>query len=406
MPTFTYVARNAAGTSRSGEVSAPSEIEAARVLRGEGNFVVELKEQQGGATATAPASRVGGRVRFLDVLFFTQQMAMMIETGVPVAEALDGIIRQSSPGKFRRILEDLRGRVESGVPLSVALARYPRAFGAMYVNLIRASEASGTLGSTLSRLGSYLEGQREVIGQIRGAMLYPAVLLTLSIAAVAFVLTYILPKFMVLYKGREALLPTPTKILLASSHVLTAYWPFWIAGLVGGSVMIVAALRTSAGRRAWDWLYLNFPLLGAMARKALLTRSLHTLGTLIDSGVQVLDSVAITKRVVPNHYFAEMWDKVDEELQRGRQLSAPLYRSKLCPRPIVQMIEAGERSGQLGSVLKRIATFMEKDLRAAISAHTRLIEPVMIMFTGVIIGGIALALLLPIFTLSRNIGKF
>ncbi|MFQ5414877.1 MAG: type II secretion system F family protein [Phycisphaerae bacterium] len=406
MPTFTYVARDDTGTQRTGEVVANTESEAASALRSDGKFVVRLQQRKQDADAAGADSLTRTRIRRVDVLYFATQMALMVETGVPVAEALDGIIRQTQAGGLKRVLEDLRRRVEAGEPFSKALAYHPKAFGNLFVNMIRASEMTGRLGPTLSRIAAYMTAQREIVGKIRGAMVYPVALMTIAAGAVMFLMTYVLPKFIVMYQGREALLPAPTKILIALSHWMVAYWPYWTTGTLAAVVGTVLFLRSDRGRPVGHWIMLHAPITGRMYRKALQTRSLQTLGTLIDAGVSVLESVAITRRVVGNCYFERMWADVDADLHRGQQLSAPLYRSTLMPRPIVQMIEAGERSGKVGPVMQRVADYLDVELRAAILSATRLIEPLMICIMGVIVGGIALALLLPIFTISRHIAKF
>ncbi|HNQ21741.1 MAG TPA: type II secretion system F family protein [Phycisphaerae bacterium] len=401
MATFTYIARDPQGNSLRGQLAAATPAEAARLLRREGKFPIELKEHAAAPVETAPGSR---RVRKVEVIYFATQMAVMVETGVPIADALDGIIRQTDPGAFRRVLTDLLERVEAGTPLSEALARHRKVFTPLFINLVRASEMSGRLGETLGHIAAYLTRQREIASKVRGAFVYPIILVLMSVGMVVFLMTYLLPKFLVIYRGRTALLPTPTRILIVVSDALTGYWAFWLGGLLLLTGAAILFLRTASGRRTRDWLALHLPLVGRMFHKALITRALHTLGTLIDSGVSVLDAVAITKRITGNQYFAELWDKVDADLQRGQQLSGPLYGSALFPRPVVQMIEAGERSGSVGPVMKRICAFMEEDLNTSIQHTTRLIEPIMIVILGSVVGAIAIALLLPIFTMSKIVG--
>ena len=404
MATFAYSARDARGTSVSGEVVAGDQTEAARQLRSEGKFVISIEEQGADQAQKAQAVPTGSRrVKKVEVIYFANQMAVMVETGVPIADALDGIIRQTPPGAFRRVLSDLLERVESGTPFSEALARHRKVFSALFINLIRASEMSGRLGATLSQVAAYMTRQREISSKVRGALIYPAVLVVMSIGMVIFLMTFLLPKFLVIYKGRMALLPLPTKMLINVSNALTGYWMFWLGGLVLVVAGVFLFLRTPTGRRTRDWLALHFPIIGKMLHKSLVTRSLHTLGTLIDSGVSVLDAVAITRRVTQNHYFNELWQQVDLELQRGQQLSGPLFKSNLFPRPVVQMVEAGERSGSIGPVMKRVSSFLEEDLNRSIQNSTRLIEPIMIIIMGSVVGSIAIALLLPIFSMSKVI---
>jgi type IV pilus assembly protein PilC len=400
--TYQYVARDQAGGSLTGEIAAANETEAARRLRDEGKFVVRLDAQaaRAGHRADAPSVRTG-RVKKVEVIYFASQMAIMVETGVPVADALDGIIRQTSPGPFKRVLTELLRQVEGGSQFSEALARHPKVFGSMFINLVRASEMSGRLGETLSSVAAYMTRQREIVAKVRGALIYPMVLVAMSIGMVVFLMTYMLPKFIIIYKGKMDLLPRPTKILIAISNFMVDYWWAWSGALALIIVGMLLSLRTVRGRRIRDWLALHAPLIGPMYSKTLVTRSLQTIGTLTDSGVSVLDTISITRRIIRNSYFRELWDRIDTSLQRGQQLSAPMYSTKLFPRPIVQMIEAGERSGKVGMVMRKVSVFLEEELEHTIRSTTRMIEPIMISLMGVIVGSIAIAMLLPIFSMSK-----
>jgi len=404
MPRFAYQARDTGGRSLQGEVVAGSSIEAARLLRGEGKFVVGLNalaDAIGPVRVDAPRGR--RRVSRDDVIQFAAQLSIMVEAGVPITEAISGIMEQSPPGAFRRILAQVLSELESGRELSAALARHPRAFGPLFVNLVRASEASGTLGSMLRRCGQYLADERDTRRRVRGAMMYPLLVMVLCLGVTVFLMTYVLPKFTAIYAGKNAVLPTPTRVLMAVSGWLRDWWMVWSSALVGTLATAVFYLRSRKGRTAAHWLWLHVPVVGSMVHKALLTRCLRTLGTLIEAGVSMLDAVAVTRNVVGNCYFERMWDRVGDRLQRGDQLSAPLRGSPLVPRYVSQMIHAGERSGTLGQVMGKVGEFLEEDLRLSVKAATQMIEPVMILVMGTIVGSIAIALLLPIFTISRVI---
>ncbi len=406
MATFRYLARDQAGVSSSGQLTASNTSEATKMLRGEGKFVVKLQELTQAATAQRIAESAGSRrVKRHEIIFFLTQLSLMIDAGVPIAEALDGMIRQTKPGALRRVLHNTLRKVEAGDPLSDALAQHPKVFGSLIVQLVRAAEMSGRLPETLERIAGYLTTQNEIVSKVRRAMLYPALLSLMGLGVVIFLMTYLLPKFTVIYKGKESLLPIPTQIVVAISQWMIDYWPYWSSGLVLLTLGIYFFLRTPRGITASHWLVLNMPVTGKMVHKSLLTRSLHTLGTLIDSGISVLDAVGITRRLAGNKYFEELWDQALRDLQKGQQLSAPLYNSKIFPRPLTQMIEAGERSGKLGDVMKRVGDWMEKDVKDAIASATKLIEPLMILIVGSVVGAIAVALLLPIFTMARNISQ-
>ncbi|MCP4247792.1 MAG: type II secretion system F family protein [bacterium] len=406
MARFAYVARDAGGQSRQGELVAGSEPEAARLLRGEGKFVVTLTEV---AEALDPGqieiSLGRRRVTREEVIHFASQLAIMVETGVPITEAISGMMEQSAPGAFRRILGRVLADIETGKELSVALAKHPRAFTPLFVNLVRASEASGTLGGMLNRCAVYLSEERDTRRRVRGAMIYPALVMAGCIGVTIFMLTYMLPKFTGIYAGKEALLPAPTRILMAFSGWLTDWWTVWVSVLVAVLVGSWFFFHSNRGRPPKHWLAMRLPIVGPMVHKTLLTRCLRTLGTLVDSGVSMLESVAITRSVVGNHFFEQLWDRVAERLHRGDQLSAPLAGDPLVPRAIVQMIHAGERSGQLGAVMGKVGRYLEEDLRVSIKTATQMIEPIMILVMGTIVGSIAISLLLPIFTISRVIAR-
>lgn len=340
----------------------------------------------------------------MEQIYLLNQLSLMVDTGVPVAEALEGILRQTPRGVLHAVLTDLLRRVEAGEPLSQAMSAHPRVFAALTVNLVRASEMSGRLGEALGRIATYMTRQREIISKVRGALIYPIILTLMSVGMVIFLMTYLLPKFLIIYRGRMDLLPTPTRFLAGISTALASYWPWWVGSVVVAAVSVAIGLRTATGRRVGDVVALHTPLLGTIYHKSLLARATQTMGTLIASGVSMLDTVAITRRVTGNHAFRALWDNVEQALQQGKQLSAPLYESSLLPRPVVQMIESGERSGQLGKVLARLAAHFEEELYRTIQHSSKLIEPALIVIMGTVVGAIATAMLLPILSMSKVVG--
>jgi type IV pilus assembly protein PilC len=408
MPRFDYNARGARGEPFQGVITATDPREAARLLRADGKFVVNLNaaadEARPKDAVARPITIGGGRVKGDDVIFFASQMSVMVDTGVSITDALESIIEQTTSPAFKSILEKVLADVQTGTPFSVALSKHPKAFKPLLVNLIKASEASGKLGAMLDRCAGYLSAQRDARKKITGAMTYPAFLMFMAVAVVVVLLGVLMPRFTKIYAGKEQFLPKPTKILMAISDTMTDNWVL----LLGGAIAILAGsiffFRSNRGVRPGHWLLLHLPLGGRMLHKAYLARSLRTLGTLIDSGVSMLDAVSITRAVVPNRFFQDMWDDVDTRVQRGEQLTAPLLDTPLVPRPVTQMIRAGERSGHLGAVLDRVSTFLESDLDQTIKRVTQMIEPIMIMVMGAIIGSIVIALLMPIFTIGRVMG--
>lgn len=401
MPRFSYLARDNSGVALTGELTAGSPADAARLLRTEGKFLIRLQEAIAGTQSNPPATVGWRRILPDEVIAFASQLSGMIETGVPIADALLASIDGSPPGGFRSVVEDLIQRVQAGSDFSAALAAHPRAFPPFFVHMIRASEATGLMGPMLRRVADYLSNQREVVKRIKGAMMYPCCLMVFALGATIFLLSCVIPKFAAIYAGRQAILPLPTRILMAISGGLVDHWVGLSAGTLAAIVGLVLFFRSGHGGLVADWLRLNTPVIGPMYRQACLARSLRTLGSMITAGVSVLEAVTITRDVVGNRIFGGMFAEAYSRIEHGEQLSAALKEARYMPRTTWQMLHAGERSGQLGPVMDRIAEISEADLHHTIRTVTQFIEPAMIVIMGTIIGGIALSVLLPIFQMSK-----
>jgi type IV pilus assembly protein PilC len=405
---FAYQARDQRGQLVQGFVSALTLLDATKSLRAEGKYIVDIKPARAGAesiapiaasAATAPGS--GIRVKREEVIHFTMQLSVMVDTGVPLSEALIGLSEQSVSENFAAVLKAIVQEVNGGKDFSATLEKYPRIFPRYYVCLVRASEISGTMGPMLRKLSEYLLSQRETAKRVKGALIYPAFMLVMSVGVTIFLLTAVLPKFTAIFASRKAALPMPTQILMGVSHSLIFYWYAWLGGAALVSTLLWLILRTEAGQRAFDWLRLHIPIFGPMFHKLYLSRSLSTMGTMITAGVQMLDCLTIVRDVSDNRYYSELWEEVRLRVQNGQQLSEPLLKSTLVPKSVSQMIHSGEKTGELPNVLGRISAYMEEDLRTAIKTATQFIEPVMIGLMGILIGGVAIAMLMPILTISR-----
>jgi type IV pilus assembly protein PilC len=399
MPLYRYEAKAAGGKAAAGVITAATLAAASQQLRDGGQFILQLAPADESARkgwnldiSLGPSGR--------DVQNFTSQLAVMIRAGISIRAAIDGISDQVTNPKFKKMLIQMKKDVESGRQFSEALMRYPKTFSPLYINMVKASELSGGFSRMLDRIASYLSQQLETVSMVRGAMIYPGIIGVMAISTTIFLLTFVLPRFMVIFKGKEAALPAPTKMLLAMSNFMVDYW--W-AVLIVAIIAIwgfILTLKTKAGRLAWDKLKLTVPVLKKLFRALYISRSLHTMGELINSGVPMLDTLAITADISGNTLYKTMWRSVYAAVKQGRKISQPLNRSLLLPRAVVQMISAGEESGKLGEVLDEVSEFYSKELRAVIKSVTAMIEPLMIVLMGGIVGFIAMSIILPIFKLS------
>jgi type IV pilus assembly protein PilC len=404
---YAYQARDQKGQTVSGVVTAASLPEATKALRAEGKYVLDIKPARAGAhaeSAGGPAPVVATkstRVSREELINFTMQLSVMVDTGVPLSDALHALSEQAFTEPFVAVLKSVVTDVTGGKDISTTFERFPKVFPHYYISLVRASELSGTMGPMLRKLADYLVSQRETAKKVKGAMIYPSFMMVMSIGVTIFLLTVILPKFTAIFASRKAALPMPTQVLMAISHSLIGYWYLWIVGGLLAAIGGFLFFRTPKGQRAADSIKLKLPIFGPMFHKLYLSRSLSTMGTMISSGVQLLDCLGIVKDVAGNVHYQEMWEDVRLKVQNGAQLSEPLLKSTLIPKSIAQMISSGEKTGELPNVLNRISSYMEEDLRTAIKTATQFIEPVMIGMMGLLIGGVAIAMLMPILTISK-----
>ncbi len=396
--TFQYRVRDPLGNLHSGTIEAPTPDDASQQLRRDGFQVLELEEGLGEDLGPL----FGGRVTKQEVIYATSQLAIMVDTGITLSNALEGILEQEKNPALRKILEELKIAVESGEDFSAALARYPKLFGKTYVSLVKASEATGTLGPMLDRIAGYLRKEVETRGKVRAAMAYPTVMLFLAIGVTIFLLTYILPKFTPLFESKGTELPKPTLWMMAISDAMLGYWYVWTTVAAALVVGYLLAKRTESGRRFFDLVKLHLPILGPMFRKVVLSRSIRTLGTMLSSGVSMLDAIRLCGEVSGNYHYERVWEEVRDQLTTGKRICEVLSGNPLFPPVLVQMIASGEETGRLDYVLERVSGYYDHEVETALKTATSLIEPIMIAMMGVIVGGIGLALLLPIFSLSRQ----
>jgi type IV pilus assembly protein PilC len=390
---------------------ADSIAEVSKMLRGEGKYATSIQPaEHSSAGVNSNAGKAGQAARGIkvsraEVIQMATQLSIMVDTGVTLSEALDCIAAQAETPNMKALLMDLSQQVQAGGDFSKACSRHPRSFPRVFIALIKASEKSGMLGKMLVRSVAYMRDEQETLRKVRGALTYPGIMMLFAVGTTVFLLACVLPKFTAIYARKGAALPVPTKILMDLSGFVTGHaisLPLGIAVVVGAVWMY---LRTPGGLRNWHWLEIRLPMLGPLFRKLHLSRGLRTIGTMAGSGVSLVDCVQIARGLSSNTYFRQMWDDVVDQIHAGRQLSEPLFHSSLVPRPVAQMIQSGEKSGKLAPVMEQIATFSEQELKEKIAEMTRYIEPLMIAVMGSIIGSVTIALLLPIFTISKVVAK-
>jgi type IV pilus assembly protein PilC len=298
----------------------------------------------------------------------------------------------------------MKQAVEGGRDFSDALAEHPQLFDRTYVALVRASEATGSLPEMLDRIAGYLRKELETRNRVRAAMAYPLVMLVMAVGVTVFLLTYVLPKFTPLFTRQGARLPKPTVLMMAASEALITYWYVWLAGLAAGGIAWYAGRQTPAGRQGLDWAKIHLPVCGPLCRKVAISRSIRTLGTMISSGVPMLEAIQLSAAVCGNYFYEKLWRDAVQQVTAGNRICDSVAHSPLLPRMLVQMIAAGEETGKLDQVLAKVSGYYDQEVESTIKATTSLIEPVLITVMGIVVGGIAMALLLPIFTLSKAPG--
>ena len=345
-----------------------------------------------------------------DILNFTNQLAVMIRAGISLQDSLESIAEQNENQKFNAIIIDLKNRIEAGQSFSQALTEHPQVFSNLYINMVAAAEVSGSLSSMLQKLAEYLDAEAETRSQVRGAMVYPIIIAVMAVFVTFFLLCFVLPRFTAIFAGKEHLLPAPTKILMASSAFLRSYWFFIIPAVGGAFAGFFYFIGTDVGRLWWDKTKLTLPLIKTLCRNLYITRSLHTMGVLTRAGVPILNTISITAHIAGNVLYKDMWLSVHEEVRQGRKIADSLRqtadgkrKTKCCasmPNNVVQMIRSGEDSGTISDVLKDVSDYYARELKTVIKTVTSMIEPIMIVVMGVLVGFIAMSIILPIFKMS------
>lgn len=403
MPTFTYSARNVSGTLQQGEIELPSREEVVGYLRKQKLIPVKIEEKKSSFDLASLNDLFGSGIKTRDIVIFTRQFATMINAGLPLVQSLDILARQSENKTLAKTIEDIQFDVESGNTLADALRQHPKVFTDLYVNMVAAGEVGGILDVILLRLATFLEKNDALIRKIKGAMVYPAVIFTVAIGAVATLLIVVIPTFQNMFEGAGVALPGPTLFVIFLSETLQAYWYAFAAAIIGGVALIRYAYSTDGGQLVIDKMLLNMPVLGPMLRKTAVARFTRTLGTLVASGVSILDGLEITARTAGNRVIQDAVMESRSSIAGGETISEPLKRAGVFPPMVVSMINVGEQTGGLDEMLTKIADFYDEEVDQAVEALLSAMEPILIVFLGGVVGGMIVAMYLPIFDMINAV---
>jgi type IV pilus assembly protein PilC len=399
MPTFAYSARPATGGDiQSGEVELANKDDVLAYLHRQKMIPVSVREKSKSLNLS-----FGTGVKTRDVVIFTRQFATMINSGLPLVQSLDILAEQTENQFLRKTIQEVLYDVESGHTLADAMSRHPKIFTELYVNMVAAGEAGGILDTILLRLATFLEKNDALLRKIKGAMIYPAVILSVAASAIVILLIFVIPTFQNMFASAGVPLPLPTRIVIEMSSILKGYW--WAVGgaLVGIVIAIRAFYKTDNGRLVIDKMLLGMPILGDLQRKSAVSRFTRTLGTLVSSGVSILEGLEITAKTSGNRVIHDAVMGSRASIAGGETIAGPLKESGVFPPMVVQMINVGEQTGGLDDMLSKIADFYDEEVDAAVEALLSAMEPIMIVVLGVVVGGMIVAMYLPIFDMINAV---
>lgn len=395
MPTFAYTARTLGGELKTATMDATSRDEVVAQLKRQRLIIVKVDQEQ--------AKKRPGKVKTRDIVIFTRQFSTMINAGLPLVQALDILSKQSENKALQEVTRQVVYDVESGNTVADALRRHPKAFTELYVNMVAAGEAGGILDTILMRLATFLEKNDALVGKVKSAMIYPAVIMSVAAIAIMVLLIFVIPVFENMFASVNLALPLPTRIVIGLSGFLTGYWWAVAIGIWGAIFLLRRYYKTSDGQLRIDSMLLKFPVLGDMLRKSAVSRFTRTLGTLISSGVSILDGLEITAKTAGNRVIHDAIMESRASIAGGDTISAPLQKSAVFPPMVISMIAVGEQTGGLDEMLTKIADFYDTEVDTAVSGLLSLMEPVMIVFLGVVVGGMVVAMYLPIFDMINTV---
>jgi type IV pilus assembly protein PilC len=413
MPEFEFKAVDGQGKLISGVSSAQDATSLSRILHDQGLFLMETVELGTAETGRSRSIDVllarlrsilpKPRISLKDVTFCTAQLSIMVRSALPILESLEILGEQAPNPTFRALLKDVSRSVSQGMPLSKAFARHPETFDSIYVSLLSAGEAGGDLDLMLERLTAHLDFNVKLNDKIRSALVYPCIVILTAMAVLTFLVTFVLPTFAEIFVQLNITLPLPTRILLYAGVVLRQWWYLMLAGVVAAALVFRAWVKSPKHALTVDTVLLRLPLVGNLTRNIVLTRVLRTLGSLLESGITILSSLELSKAAAGNRVFQDLLDNVGRDVREGKILSKSLSQSEHIPKVVIGMITTGEKTGTLPEVINRVAGFYEAETDTAIRNLFSALEPMFIVVLGVMVGGIAISVLLPMFDMAGGI---
>lgn len=400
MPEFKYVVKSQSGDTVTGALGAANEDAAVKILKDKKFVIISLYRKKGPSFLSLTPSLSSVKIKTDDLAVFARQLAIMVDAGLPLVQSLDILREQSEKKPLRLIIGNVKESVEGGSSLSEALSKYPKAFSELFINMISAGEASGMLDEILSRMATYLEDMSKLQKKVKSALVYPAAIIIAAIGISVFMLVKVVPTFEQIYAGFGADLPGPTKILLNLSRLVTDWLFVFLVGLAALCLAGYAFSRSAIGSILIDRMLLSLPIVGKIIKKVSISRFSRTLSTLTRSGVSILSSLEIVAKTSGNKVIEKAILKALESVKAGETIAQPLARNKIFPPLVVKMVAVGEQTGALEEMLHKIADFYDSEVTAAVDGLTSLIEPVIIVLLGIFVGGMVIALYLPVFNIA------
>lgn len=413
MPKYSYTAIDLSGKQKSGTIDAANEVEASSKISAMGLMPMSIEEGKGGGKkrrasgggSKKPLLSFGKAIDDEGMSMFTRQMATLIQASLPLLRSLEVMVRQEKNPRFKAVLESLADSVRSGSPFSEGLAKYPELFDRLYINMVKAGEAGGVLDVVLSRLAKFKESALRLNKKVKSAMVYPMVVISVALGIVVLLMMVVVPQFEGIFQDmlKGAPLPAPTQLLIDMSNFVQNHFLVTIIGLAVIWFGFKVFLKTEFGQRAIDGLVLKLPKISDLAAKVNISRFTRTFGTLLSSGVPILEALNITKEVVANAKYRDAISRIHDAVRDGEPISAPMEREKIFPSIVSSMVDVGEETGELSNMLNRIADNYDEDVDNAVSSITSIIEPIMIVVLALIVGYVVISLFMPIMEIIKNV---